>query len=549
MAYAYHRVSTQNLAMELLLLYPRAAAVGLLVLAFVLSFLLWRTANSKQAEVRPIKSRLPVEAGGAWPIIGHLHLLAGGSQLAHIILGGMADKYGPSFTLRLGVHRAVVVSSLEMAKELFTSQDTVVSQRPTSLAAKLLGYNYAMFGFAPYGPFWSEIRKIISQKLLSARRLELLKHVRVSETGISVKELYRESSKGRALVDMKRWFGDLTLNVIIRMIAGKRYFGGAIDVSEEKEARQCQKAARDFFHLVGIYVVADFVPFLGWLDLEGHEKKLKETAKEMDQIVEGWLKEHKRRKESGKGDGQQDFMDVMLSVTQGGQGEIMNLAGGYDADTIVKATCLNLMSGGSDTTAVMLTWALSLLLNNPQVLRKAREELDLHIGKDRRVTESDINNLVYLQAIVKETFRLYPASPLGVTRDFNEDCTFGGGNYHVPKGTRLIFNLWKLQRDPNIWPDDPSEYRPERFLSTHKDVEINGKQFELVPFGAGRRICPGLHFGIQMIHLVLADLLHAFDISKPSDEPVDMTESAGLTNAKATPLDVLIAPRLSPNLY
>lgn len=120
-AYAYHQVSTTNSAMELLLSFPRIAAVGLLVLAFVLSFSLWRSANPKQAQVRPLKSRLPVEAGAAWPIIGHLHLLAGGSQLTHIILGGMADKYGPVFTLRLGVHRAVVVSSLEMAKELFTT--------------------------------------------------------------------------------------------------------------------------------------------------------------------------------------------------------------------------------------------------------------------------------------------------------------------------------------------------------------------------------------------------------------------------------------------
>ncbi|KAK6150746.1 hypothetical protein DH2020_015678 [Rehmannia glutinosa] len=179
----------------------------------------------------------------------------------------------------------------------------------------------------------------------------------------------------------------------------------------------------------------------------------------------------------------------------------------------------------------MLVWALSLLLNNRHVLKEAQEELDKHIGRERRVKESDISNLVYLQAITKETLRLYPAG------------------YHVQKGTWLIVNLWKLHRDPHVWGDDLLEFKPERFLSTHKNVDVRGQNFELIPLGAGRRSCPGTNFGLQMLHLVLANLLHAFEVSTVSDDVVDMTESAGLTNIKATPLDVLVAPRLSPSLY
>lgn len=160
--------------------------------------------------------------------------------------------------------------------------------------------------------------------------------------------------------------------------------------------------------------------------------------------------------------------------------------------------------------------------------------------------ESDLNNLIYLQAIVKETLRLYPAGQLAGQREFSDDCTVGG--YHVPKGTRLVINLWKLHRDPRIW-SDPTEFRPERFLEMHKEIDVKGQHFELIPFGAGRRLCPGITFGLQMLHLVLATLLHGFDISPPSDAPVDMAEGAGLTNAKITPLEILIAPRLSPSLY
>ncbi|KAK2997946.1 hypothetical protein RJ639_026334 [Escallonia herrerae] len=517
------------------------------ILAVLTLFLVvyYLSSRPRTAKSRVAKTSAAPEPDGAWPIIGHLHLL-GGSQLPHITLGAMADINGPIFTLRLGVHRALVVSNWEIAKELYTSYDVVISSRPKSRAAKHLGYDYAMFAFSPYGAYWRELRKITSIELLSSRRLELLKHVRISEIEICIKELYelwseKKNNSGRVLVEMKQWFGDLTLNVILRMVAGKRYFGSSAS-GDEAEARRCQKVMRAFFHYPGLFLVSDMIPFLGWLDLGGHEKGMKETAKEMDSIVEEWLKEHREMRSSAEDEGvQKDFIDVLLSAVDGA----VNLSG-FDADTITKSTCLTLIAGGSDTTTVMLIWALSLLLNNRHALKRIQDELDAHVGKDRQVNESDINNLVYLQAVVKETLRLYPAGPLPGQREFTEDCTVGG--FHVPKGTRLMLNLWKLQRDPKVW-SNPTEFRPERFLTTHKDVDAKGQHFELIPFGAGRRLCPGINFGLQMLHLVLATLLHSFELSTLVDAPVDMTESTGLTNIKATPLEVLLAPRLSPNIY
>ncbi|KAK3038183.1 hypothetical protein RJ639_029637 [Escallonia herrerae] len=499
------------------------------ILAVLTLFLVvyYLSSRPRTAKSRVAKTSAAPEPDGAWPIIGHLHLL-GGSQLPHITLGAMADINGPIFTLRLGVHRALVVSNWEIAKELYTSYDVVISSRPKSRAAKHLGYDYAMFAFSPYGAYWRELRKLTSIELLSSRRLELLKH-------------RKKKNSGRVLVEMKQWFGDLTLNVILRMVAGKRYFGASAS-GDEAEARRCQKVMRAFFHYPGLFLVSDMIPFLGWLDLGGHEKGMKETAKEMDSIVEEWLKEHREMRSSAEDEGvQKDFIDVLLSAVDGA----VNLSG-FDADTITKATCLTLIAGGSDTTTVMLIWALSLLLNNRHALKRIQDELDAHVGKDRQVNESDINNLVYLQAVVKETLRLYPAGPLSGQREFTEDCTVGG--FHVPKGTRLMLNLWKLQRDRKVW-SNPTEFRPERFLTTHKDVDAKGQHFELIPFGAGRRLCPGINFGLQMLHLVLATLLHSFELSTLVDAPVDMTASAGLTNIKATPLEVLLAPRLSPNFY
>ncbi|CAI9281792.1 unnamed protein product [Lactuca saligna] len=192
----------------------------------------------------------------------------------------------------------------------------------------------------------------------------------------------------------------------------------------------------------------------------------------------------------------------------------------------------DIIASSVDTITVTLTWMLSLLLNNPGTLQKVQEEINKHVGKGRRVNDYDISKLVYLQAVVKETLRLYPAARLTAPREFSEDCNVAG--YHVPKGTWLIVNIWKIQHDPEIW-SDPSEFRPERFLSgTQAHVDVRGTNFELMPFGAGRRSCPGFSFSLHMLHIVLATLLQNFDMSSPEDSTIDMTESIGI-NAKASP--------------
>ncbi|XP_034682152.1 xanthotoxin 5-hydroxylase CYP82C4-like [Vitis riparia] len=199
-----------------------------------------------------------------------------------------------------------------------------------------------------------------------------------------------------------------------------------------------------------------------------------------------------------------------------------------------------------ESTFITLAWALSLLLNNRHALKKAQAELEIHVGKHRQVDGSDIKNLVYLQAIVKETLRLYPPGPLSLPREAMEDCTVAG--FHIQAGTRLLVNLWKLHRDPRVWLD-PLEFQPERFRTKHAGLDVRGKNYELLPFGSGRRVCPGISFALELTHLTLARLLHGFELGAVADSRVDMTESPGLTALKATPLEVTIVPRLPFELY
>jgi fraxetin 5-hydroxylase len=196
--------------------------------------------------------------------------------------------------------------------------------------------------------------------------------------------------------------------------------------------------------------------------------------------------------------------------------------------------------------SITLSWALSLLINNPDTLKKAQEEVDFHVGKERKVEESDVSKLVYLHSILKETLRLRPSFPLNVPHEATEDMTIGG--YDVPAGTLVMFNLWKMHRDPRIWKD-PEVFRPDRFLNDNAGIDLKGQHYELIPFGAGRRMCPGVTMALQIVHFAIARFLQGFDVVTPSGNPVDMTMSKNLTGAKPTPVEVLLKPRLPSSLY
>ncbi|KAK2660435.1 hypothetical protein Ddye_006968 [Dipteronia dyeriana] len=511
------------------------------VVTYVLAFLLflyclsWISRNVHQTRNKKRALAVP-EAGGAWPLFGHLHLLRG-PRPPHITLADMADKYGPIFTIKIGIHRTLIVSSWEIAKDCFTTNDKAFSNRPKCLSSEILAYNYAMFGFSPYGPYWRQMRKIATLEVLSNHRLDMFKHVRESEVKSSIKGIYDlclTSSAGQVLVEMKKWFGDVTLNVVTNIVVGKRFVGDSTKQESENNERS-RRALTAFMELTGAFVLADAVPFLRWLDLGGYEKAMKKTWKEIDRLLEGWLKEHKHKRIWGqnKFKSEHDFMDMMLSILEDAE-ELPD----YDADTINKATCLGMILGGTETTTVTLTWALALLLNNRDSLKKAQDELDIFVGRERQVNESDIKNLVYLEAILKETMRLYPAVPLSAPHEAIEDCTVAG--YHVPAGTHLLVNLTKLHRDPNVW-ENPCEFKPERFLTSHKELDVRGRHFELIPFGSGRRVCPGISFALQVMQLTLANLLHEFEFETPNNELVDM--GTGLTNVMTASLEIFLTPR------
>ncbi|KAJ3694859.1 hypothetical protein LUZ60_000236 [Juncus effusus] len=204
----------------------------------------------------------------------------------------------------------------------------------------------------------------------------------------------------------------------------------------------------------------------------------------------------------------------------------------------IKAFIMDMFVAGTDTTSLTMEWTLSELINHPHVLQKAAQEIDTIVGKERLVNETDISQLPYLQAIIKETLRLHPTGPI-IARLCTENCTVN--NYTVTAGTTLFVNVWALGRDPECW-ENSSEFCPERFMG--QEMDVRGQQYQFLPFGTGRRICPGITLAMLVVQTTIGVMIQCFDWKMKDGGLADMAEGAGMTLSRAKPLLCVPVPRV-----
>ncbi|KAJ8449860.1 hypothetical protein Cgig2_001516 [Carnegiea gigantea] len=449
------------------------------------------------------------------PILGHLHLL---KPPFHRTLHALAQRHGPIFSLRLGCQLAVVVSAPCAAEECFTRNDVVFSNRPKFLVGHHLGYNNSILLWSPYGPHWRNLRRVATITALSQKQINLMGPARRVEVRNMIRDLFRSSESGTGNVNLNEAFARLTRNLVMRSVNG-RPWETTIMTSPSQ-----------------LMTVCDFVPVLRWVGYKGIEKEMMKLKKERDAVVQSLIDEYRESRAIRRTGGvhaddaeKKTMMDELLDL-QEAEPE-------YYTDDTLKGLILVMVLAGSDTSARTLEWAMSLLLNHPEVLEKAKTEIDTHIDKGRIVEDSDIPRLTYISCIINETLRLFPPAPLLVPHYSSQDCTIGG--YHVPKGTLLLVNAWAIHRDPVIW-DEPTKFKPERF----EQEKLEGFSFKYFPFGMGRRACPGTNFALRNVTLVLATLLQCFDWEVA--EPVDLNEQAGaIIMPKEKPLHAICHPRPS----
>ncbi|KAK9053944.1 hypothetical protein SSX86_025019 [Deinandra increscens subsp. villosa] len=474
------------------------------------------------SQIRRKFSNLPPTVFPSIPLIGHLYLL---KQPLYRTLAKISAKHGPIVQLQLGFRRVLVVSSPSAAEECFTKKnDVVFANRPKLLFGKIIGANYTSIVSSPYGDNWRNLRRISSMEILSVHRLNEFHDVRVEENRLLIRNLRSSSSP----VNAKVMLYELTLNVMTRMISGKRYFG--VDDRElEEEGKRFRDILDEGFLLAGASNVGDYLPILSWLGIKGLEKRLIALQKRMDVFFQGLIEQLRKSKGAEVVNGKKTMIELLLSL-QESEPE-------YYTDAMIRSFVVDLLAAGSETSAGTMEWAMSLLVNHPLVLKKAQDEIDRVIGNARLVDEPDIAKLPYLRCIINETLRLYPAGPLLVPRESSEDCVVGG--YKIPGGTILIVNQWAIHHDPKVW-DDPERFNPERF----DGLEGNRDGFKFMPFGSGRRSCPGEGLAVRMLWMTLGSIIQCFDWERVSGDMVDMTESPGLSMPKAAPLMTKCKPRL-----
>ncbi|CAN0922450.1 Cytochrome P450 81Q32 [Linum grandiflorum] len=343
-----------------------------------------------------------------------------------------------------------------------------------------------------------------------------------------IRNLFNKVSEGMSLVEMKTRLSGLSMNIVMRMVAGKGYFGSG----EVEEGKRFQEMIREVFELSGASNLADYLPVLSWfVDLKGMEKRMRSVLAKFDEFFQKLIDERrsfsKAKMENSTG---KTMIDSFLRL-QESDPDIYS-------DDIIKGQVMTMITAGTDTSSATMEWAMSLLLNNPDILNKARAELDHVVGNNRLIDECDYPKLPYLQSIISETLRLYPVAPLLVAHNSSEDCSVGG--YHIPKGTMLMVNAWAIHRDPNVW-EDPTAFRPERH---GKQIVVEAADaYKLIPFGMGRRACPGAGLAHRVVSLALGALIQCFEWERVGEDLLDMSEGQGLTMPKVKALEAMCKAR------
>ncbi|XP_007022425.2 PREDICTED: cytochrome P450 71D9 [Theobroma cacao] len=472
------------------------------------------TANGPASRLPPGPPQLP--------LIGNLHLFK--DTQAHLCLAQLAQKYGPVMRLQLGEVPTVVVSSPEGAKEVMKTHDSIFSERPYLYAAELITYNCKDIVFSR-GQYLRQTRKICALELLSTKRVQSFRPIREEEISNLIRTI---SSKAGQAINLKYLLYSSALSIVSRSA-----FGGKCKFQEE-----FLKLIPDISDSLSGLCVVDLYPSIKLLHLiNAMRPKNKRLHKKVDEILENIIHEHRVKKSTARvveDEGAGDLVQVLLDIQDHGGLEVPL------STSSVKAIILNIFGAGGDTSSTVVEWAMSEMSRNPRIMKKAQAEVRGVFAGKRDVDEAGLHDLKYLNQVIKETLRFHPPAPLLLPRECRESCEVNG--WVIQAKTRIIVNAWAIGRDENYWME-AEKFHPERFDDS--SFNYKGTDFHYIPFGAGRRICPGISFAIANVELTLAKLLYHFDWQLPNGmkpEDLDMTGVFAATWRKRDDLCLVPVP-------
>ncbi|PIA26399.1 hypothetical protein AQUCO_09300003v1 [Aquilegia coerulea] len=476
------------------------------------------TTNSKPQQHKPKLPPSPPKL----PIIGNLHQLG---THPHRSLRDLSRRYGPTMLLHMGSVPTIVVSSADMAREIKKTHDVTFANKPFMTAAELLFYGRADMAFSPYGHYWRQVRKICVLELLSIKRVQSFKFIREEEVALMIESISR-SCLLQLPINLSEILLTLNNNIVSRCAIGRKCEGGGNEHGTDKNFGEL---SRELMRLLGAFCFRDFFPWLGWVDVvSGLVRRMKKVSRELDSFLDPIIDEHLSRRRQQNDDHKEDFVDLLLRV------QTDNILDIKLTRENIKALILNMFIGGTESVSTTIEWVIAELVKNPKVMEKVQEKVRRVVANKSKVDEEDIPHMDYLKSVVKEALRLHAPGPL-IPAESSTSTNLNG--YHLPAKTRVLINVSAIQTDVKSW-ENPDDFIPERFLNN--PIDFKGQDFEFIPFGAGRRGCPGMSFGIVIVEYVVANLLYWFDWKLPQGEiELDMSEASGMTASKRTPLNLI----------
>ncbi|KAL0889628.1 hypothetical protein Bca101_013611 [Brassica carinata] len=457
-----------------------------------------------------------------YPIIGNLHQLG---VLPHQSLWTMSKKHGPVMLLNLGKVPMVILSSVETAKQALRDHDIHCCSRPTAAGLRELSYNNLDIAFSPFSDYWKEVRKLAVKELFSTKQVYSIIPI-MDEQVKKLIDSVAESASQKTPINMNKTFLDLTKRVVCKAAFGMSFEGTGIN------SDGFNKLVREAFEMLGSFSAEDFIPYVGWIidQFSGLQGRRERSVRDLDAFYEYVIGLHKEENKQGR----EDFVDLLLRLEK--EGTVLgndNLTRNH-----IKAILMNILLGGVETSAVTMTWTMAEITRNPRVMKKVQSEIRNQMGNKSIISFDDTDKLTYLKMVIKEAWRLHPPIPLLSPREAVSEFEING--YTIKAKTRLHVNIWAIGRDPDTWKD-PEEFLPERFMDNN--IDAKGLNFELLPFGSGRRICPAVFMGTTMVEYGLANMLYNFDWKLPEGiavEDIDMEESPGLSVSKKS--ELLLVP-------
>ncbi|XP_039020515.1 phenylalanine N-monooxygenase CYP79D16-like [Hibiscus syriacus] len=519
-----------------------------ILLVFVTFVLRYLFKPQQQGKLQKAKQPSLPPGPKPWPVLGNFPELIrykNKTSVSRWVHSFMKEMNTDIACIRLGNVHVIPVTCPEIGREFLKKQDAVFASRPLTMATDVLSKGHSTAIFAPLGDQWKKMRKVMVSEMLSKARHQWLYEKRVEEADnlvYYVNNQCRNSDEG-GLVNLRVAARHYCANVTRKMLFNRRYFGeGKADGGPGYEEEEYVEAIFTTLAHVYSFCISDYLPVLRALDLEGHAKIMKEATRVMDKYHHPIVEDRIRQRRDGKKDEPHDLLDVLVSLTDDNDNPLLST-------TEIKAEICEINVAAVDNPSNALEWALADMLNKPETLQKAKDELDNVVGKDRLVQESDFPKLNYVKACAREAFRLHPISPFIPPHVSVADTTAAG--YFIPKGSHVVLSREGLGRNPKVW-DNPSEFKPERHLqgcNEGEEVVLAEPELRLLSFSRGRRGCPGVVLGSSMTTMLFARLLHGFDWSIPANQgTIDLSQPMG-ESFLAKPLVAVAKPRLSPHVY